>query len=215
MQKLVEAFMRFFFKHLYTTLARAYDFVAWTTSMGQWRNWQSEALIEFPPGILLEIGHGPGHLLLDIKRLGSNEIFGVDPSRQMTRLASERFRKVGEPNVSIRAKAQSLPFPSGSFSGVIATFPSEYILDSKTLEAVIRVLQSGGKFVLIGLGSITGRAFYDRFAGWLYRTTGQSGYAESAYEPWLKELERLGFEAHIESIDQPRARVVRILAGKP
>jgi ubiquinone/menaquinone biosynthesis C-methylase UbiE len=211
MQRAIEALMRLFFKHLYTTYAWMYDFIAWSTSMGQWRTWQQAAHTKYTPGMLLELGHGPGHLLLDFFKI-ERDIVGVDASIQMTRLARRRIDDAGYNPAIVRARAQALPFKDDIFSGVISTFPSEYILDEGTLTSVSRVLQSKGKFVVIGLKKITGKSLHDRFASWLYRVTGQSGKTDQAYEPWLELLESSGFEARIEIDQQRRAEVLRLIA---
>lgn len=213
MRSLAQDFMRFFFKHLYTTIAWSYDFIAWTTSMGQWRTWQQAALIEFLPGKLLEIGHGPGHMLLDLKKQG-RRVTGVDASRQMTGMASKRLQKNGHKISIARARAQNLPFPTGAFSGVIATFPSEYILDGETLRSVHRVLQPEGTLVVIGLARITGSSVYDRLAAWLFRITGQADHPQEAYHHWIEQMERLSFTARFETVEQPRAQVLRLTAVK-
>ncbi|MGD8848427.1 MAG: class I SAM-dependent methyltransferase [Anaerolineales bacterium] len=213
MRRIVEAFMRFFFKHLYTTFAWTYDLVAWTTSMGQWRTWQQAAFIAFEPGLLLELGHGPGHLLLDFSDAGYR-IFGVDASLQMSRLASRKIKAASLPNRVIRASALALPLKSSSFSGAVATFPSEYILQQETMQSIHRVLTPQGKFVVIGLQSITGQALYDRLASWLYRITGQADHPEDSYQAWLNQLRDLGFDARIEIVEQKRAKVLRVVARK-
>jgi ubiquinone/menaquinone biosynthesis C-methylase UbiE len=211
--RLLEAFMRFFFKQLYTSAAWAYDFVAWTSSMGQWRSWQRAALVDYNPGRLLEIGHGPGHLMLDFIASG-HEIIGIDASRQMTRMASRRLLEGGVGGVIIQGRSQELPLESCSISGVIATFPAEFILEPDTLNSIFRTLIPGGKCVIIGLSTITGKAFYDRFASWLYRFTGQSDHPEEAYDAWLQQLEKAGFETQQEIVKLPRANVLRLTATK-
>lgn len=213
MHRLLEAFMRFFFKHLYTSAAWAYDFVAWTSSMGQWRSWQRAALVDYKPGTLLEIGHGPGHLMIELIASG-HQIIGVDASRQMTRTARRRLLERGVRSVIIQGRSQELPFESCSISGVITTFPAEFILEPATLNSIFRTLIPGGKCVIIGLSTITGRAFYDRFASWLYRNTGQSNHPEEAYDAWLQLLKKAGFETQQEIVKLPRANVLRITANK-
>ena len=211
MHQAIEALMRFFFKHLYTTFAWIYDFIAWSTSMGQWRTWQQAAHTNYTAGKLLELGHGPGHLLLDFLNR-ERAIFGVDASFQMTRLAKRRLDDAGYEPVIVRAQAQALPFKGDTFSGVVSTFPSEYILDEATLISVSRVLKPMGKFIVIGLKEITGKGLHDRFASWLYRATGQSGQTEQTFGPWLELLESNGFEARIEIEQQRRAQVLRLVA---
>lgn len=200
-------FLRFFFRHLYTDLAWAYDFVAWTTSMGQWRTWQRAALEALGADPVLELGHGPGHLLADLAAAGRRAV-GIDPSAQMNRLAR---RRAGGATV-LRARAEALPFSDATFGTIVSTFPSEYILSPETLQEAWRVLRPGGRLVVVPAAEITGRAPYDRLAGWLYRVTGQSGPPDPS---WRLALEQVGFTARLELVQQPRARVQRLVAEKP
>jgi ubiquinone/menaquinone biosynthesis C-methylase UbiE len=208
--RILAPLLRFFFSHLYTTFAWAYDLVAWTTSIGQWRTWQTAALAAAPAGRLLELGHGPGHLLLNLARRGQ-EAIGVDVSPQMGRLAARRLRRSGMPPNVIRAKAQALPLPYAHFDGVLSTFPSEYVFDPDTLAEVQRVLRPGGSFIVIPMAEITGTSLPDRFAAWLYRVTGQF------IEPlpnWSEPLERLGYSVRLDRVHQARAVVLRVVAHK-
>jgi ubiquinone/menaquinone biosynthesis C-methylase UbiE len=213
MRRLIAVFMRFFFKHLYTTISWCYDFVAWASSMGQWRAWQHAALIEFKPGLILEIGHGPGHVLLDFIEQG-RKIVGVDASQQMTRIANRKLQGIGAGSVVVQGQGQFLPFKQASFSGVVATFPSEYILDLKTLANIHRVLEPAGNLVIIGLSTITGKGLHDRFAAWLYWITGLSDNPEHAFQNWISSIEDVGFNTRIEIESQPRADVLRLVAAK-
>ncbi|MFN2146911.1 MAG: class I SAM-dependent methyltransferase [Anaerolineales bacterium] len=199
-----------FFRYLYTTLAWSYDAVAWLSSMGQWRTWQSAAVQAYP-GLVLELGHGPGHLLLDLEKTG-NHVIGVDLSSQMTAIANRR-RKRGASAVSlVQSRAQQLPFAAESFEAIVATFPTEYILADETIIEIERVLRAGGQLVVIGLKRITGRNVLDRFAGWLYRFTGQSGDVDLA---WFEPLARVGLKPELEIVQQPRAEILRLRARKP
>jgi ubiquinone/menaquinone biosynthesis C-methylase UbiE len=210
-RRLLIAWLRLFFKHLYTTFAWAYDFVANVTSIGQWQNWQSAGLIDLPEGGLLEIGHGPGHLLLTLSQDDRRPI-GLDASPQMVRIASRRLKHHGQSLNLIQAVAQRLPFPSEYFMCVVSTFPSEYIFDPKTLAEITRVLQPGGVLIVVGVVKITGTSIPDRWAAWLYRVTGQAG---ELGENWAEPLERHGLSARLECVKQPRAEILRVVAMKP
>jgi ubiquinone/menaquinone biosynthesis C-methylase UbiE len=209
-QKLLRAALRFFFEKLYTTFAWTYDLVAWMSSMGQWRDWQSAALENLPEGDILEIGHGTGHVLLRLMRLGRN-IFGIDSSTQMTRIATQRLQRSGYHPLVIRSKAQRLPLPKGRFSVILSTFPSAFIFDPDTLSEAYRVLQPEGTFVIVGSVRITGRGLHDRFAAWIYRITSQTGgFIEGWDQPFLDQ----GFTAHLEEVSLQRAIVFRVIVRK-
>ena len=208
--KFLKKLLRLFFNQLYTRFAWAYDPVAWTTSMGQWKTWQSASIEILPNGDLLEVGHGTGHLLLNLTQ-GERKIIGIDSSIQMGRIAARRLKRKGyRPNV-IRSFVQHLPLPSGHFSCVLSTFPSEYIFDPDTLCEVQRVLQPGGIFIVVCAVNIIGRSIPDRFAAWLYRTTGQAG---EPGDTWSQPFERVGFHAQLNYVQQERAVVQRIVARK-
>jgi ubiquinone/menaquinone biosynthesis C-methylase UbiE len=208
--RLILTFLRIFFKHLYTTFAWAYDLVAWTTSMGQWQTWQSAALLDLPEGAVLELGHGPGHLLLKLTR-PHRLVVGMDASKQMTLIASKRLRNQNISASVVRARAQHLPISNEVFSQVVSTFPSEFIFDPETLAEVWRVLKPGGAAVVVGVEKITGKSIPDRIAAWLYRITGQFGKPGIG---WKQLLKSYGFSAHLERVHQPRAVVLRFTARK-
>jgi ubiquinone/menaquinone biosynthesis C-methylase UbiE len=166
------AFLRFFFKHLYTTIAWTYDAVAWIVSLGQWSDWQNAGLQAMPEGSILELGHGPGHLLVAAGCTG-RIAYGVDSSAQMSRLAARRVLQEGFDIRLARARAQELPFASAVFDGIISTFPSEYIMDPASLAEASRVMKPGAKLVLVLVGISTGRTWLERFAAWVFEVTGQ------------------------------------------
>ncbi len=208
---LISAFLRFFFQHLYTTCAWAYDLVAAVTSIGQWSAWQQVALDRLPAeGQVLELGHGPGHLLKLRAIQGTSDI-GVDSSPQMIRIAARRLRRAGYPAKLVHAQAEALPFATNSFQAVYATFPSEYIVAPPSLTSLHRVLHPGGSIIVIPMAQITGTALIDRLAAWLFRVTGQTREFESG---WDEFLQRAGFDATLEKIRLPRSVVYRIVLNK-
>ena len=207
----LSAFLRFFFRHLYTTVAWSYDIVAWVVSLGQWSGWQNVGLAALPEGITLEIGHGPGHLLAAAAQ-GSRVPFGLDLSPQMSRLAARRLRGMNMPVRLVRAKAQALPFATDSFDGVLSTFPTEYITQAVTIAEARRVIKPGGKMVLILVGISTGKSLPDRFAAWVFRVTGQ-GQSPGGIPEGL--FPGSGMESRAEWISLPRSAVLRVELKKP
>lgn len=136
---------------LYGPFAWAYDAVAWLVSFGNWSSWRLHALAYLKPGSVLEIGFGTGELLLTLAKAGLS-VTGVELSPQMHRVTSRKLAKRSLAINRTRASTKALPFPAQSFDNLISTFPSNYILDPKTLGQVRRVLDHHGRCIVLGLG---------------------------------------------------------------
>jgi ubiquinone/menaquinone biosynthesis C-methylase UbiE len=83
-----------------------------------------------------------------------------------------------------------MPFASGSFTTVLATFPAPYILARTTLAECARVLCPGGRFVVAG--------FWVRLHDPLLRRAVPVFYGDppAAYqERLLQQVETAGFSA--------------------
>ena len=202
--------LRSFFYLLYHPLAWTYDLVAWTVSLGRWRSWVNSALPWLAGPRALELGHGPGHLQVKMRNKGLLS-FGLDRSPQMGRLAIRNSRKVGAVAKLTRGDALHLPFGSGSFDQVVATFPSEYIFEPQTLSEVHRVLAAKGVFIVLPLAWITGKSVPDRLAAWLFRVTGQAG----EWQPRFTEgIAAAGFAVEEDRKDLGSSEVLLIVAQK-
>ncbi|MGD8603870.1 MAG: methyltransferase domain-containing protein [Anaerolineales bacterium] len=207
---LIFPFLRFFFKHLYSTLAWSYDLVANLSSMGQWWTWGRTVLPKLSSAPVLELGHGTGRLLQEACRQGL-QVFAIDASRQMSAMTARRLEAQHFPLRIARARSQQLPFPDRHFATVYATFPSEYIFDPSTLLEAFRVLKPGGHLIVVGVAIIHGRSIADRLAGWLYAITGQS---TEPGDQWREPLAAAGFTPRLERIWLPRAQVLHFVGVK-
>ena len=146
--------------------------VAWTASLGQWRAWGRTAIPHLRGKRVLELAHGPGHLLAAMAGQGLGPV-GLDLSPYMGRLAKRRLAK-GELIVPlVRARAQSLPFRDGCFDSAVATFPTEFILHPATLHETARVLGADGRLVVVAWARLSGQSILAHLIRWLYRITGQ------------------------------------------
>ncbi|MER3400367.1 MAG: class I SAM-dependent methyltransferase [Thermoflexus sp.] len=134
-----------FFQWLYEEGAWAYDGVAALASAGRWVHWVEQALLVLEGPRVLEIGHGPGHLLRAMARAGWHPV-GLDRSAAMGRRAR---RRAGPSVPLVRGEAQRLPFRDRGFDTVVATFPAPFILEADTWAEVARVLRPGGRFVVL------------------------------------------------------------------
>lgn len=189
-------FIRFAFQLLYNELAFTYDAVAWLVSFGQWRAWGRTALDRVRGPRVLELGHGPGHLLIELGREGQHQPIGVDLSPHMIAQAQRRIRRAGLSIPQVRCSVDALPFRSGVFDSAVSTFPTEYIANPRTLAEVARVTNERGRLVVV-MGAMFGRQTTStRLVDWLYRITGQR---EPSVEAEPDVFARLGLAAHVET----------------
>jgi SAM-dependent methyltransferase len=168
--------LRFGFWLLYNPFAWSYDLVSWSVSLGQWRSWQRTAFPFLHGRDLLEIGHGPGHLLLELRQMGYR-LVAVDLSPFMGRLAARRLQRAGVVVPLLRGRAEQLPLATAAFDTVLATFPAPFIFEAATLAAVRRVLRPDGRFVIVLAAEQVGRRPLQRLVSWLFRLTGQGSLA--------------------------------------
>jgi ubiquinone/menaquinone biosynthesis C-methylase UbiE len=204
-------FMRFFFHHFYHALAWTYDFVAAVVSIGRWREWGRAALPHLRGERVLEIGFGPGHLLVEMNR-GGFQAVGLDESKQMIRQAKRNLARSKLPATLSRGYAQFLPFASNSFDSVVSTFPSEYIADARTLAEVRRVLKEDGRFVIVPVAWMREKSLLERGAQWLFQATGQGGEGvEARITAFLSEH---GFSAVCSEVEILHSTVLVVVAEK-
>ncbi len=159
---------------------------------------------------VLEIGHGPGHALLALARAGY-QVFGLDPSFQMSKIASLRLKSNRVSNVCINGYAQYIPFVSASFDTVFATFPTDYIIDTQTLSEAWRILRSKGKLVILPTAWILPVGFLGRLLGWLFRYPGQNSVWGSGYAQLLREA---GFDSQLFQSKLSASTVLILVATK-
>ncbi|MEP7137009.1 MAG: class I SAM-dependent methyltransferase [Chloroflexota bacterium] len=203
--------LRFFFRLLYHQLAFAYDLVAATVSVGQWKNWVASILPFITGTRILEIGHGPGHLQRILLSRGLDSV-AIDESTSMGRLAQ---RNTSGKATLARALAQGLPFADASFDTVIATFPAEYIHDPQTLLEVKRCLSDGGRFIVLPVALQNGRGLLERAMSLLFRITRQS-----PVNPMAEVKEKLrapfveaGFKVEMKELQVKSSLLLVILAS--
>ncbi len=216
--------VRLGFRLLYYELAWTYDLVSWVVSLGEWRNWQRAALPFVTGERVLEIGHGPGHMLLDLAAAVPH-VAGLDLSPYMGRQARNRLEKAGLPVVLVRGRVQALPWATAVFDTVLATFPTDYIIEPETIASVIRVLKADGRLIIIPEGHLVGQGALYRFIDWLFRVTGQRDGAfmldeegfwpdTAVWEPFCQGYTAAGFTVEVRQIQLERSVVTVIIAQK-
>ena len=200
-------FMRFFYHLLYHPFVFMYDVVAATVSFGKWKDWVY-SVVPFISGTrILELGHGPGHLQRLLIDRGFNPV-AIDESTQMGQIAK---RKLGHHQKLNRAVAQYLPFKTNSFDIIIATFPTEYIFDQKTLSEIRRCLTLDGRLIVLPV------AFpKSGFLKWLYKVTGEGPQtASDAIQNKLTgPFTKAGFNIKVESVELKSSTLWIVIGNK-
>jgi ubiquinone/menaquinone biosynthesis C-methylase UbiE len=202
--------VKYGFHLLYHQFAFTYDAVAWFVSLGHWQAWGRTALKRVRGQRVLEIGHGPGHLLIALARSGRHPI-GIDLSPDMIHLARKNIRRAGLNVPQVRCRVQALPFRSGVFDSVVSTFPSDYIGDLATLREVQRVTNEQGRLIVVFGAQLIGREPGKLLIEWLYRLTGQR---EAKFADEDSIFDRVGMPARIETETIGASTVTLIVADK-
>jgi ubiquinone/menaquinone biosynthesis C-methylase UbiE len=209
--KFLSRLLRTFFSLLYHQFAWTYDWVAAVVSLGMWKKWVLSVMPSLSGARILEMGHGPGHLMLALQQ-ASKDVIGLDRSPQMSRIAAHRLGKNQFPKKLILGQAEALPLPADSLDHIVSTFPSEYIFNARTLSEAYRVLKPSGTLVIIPFARITGKNLFHRTAAWLFHITGESPDPDHLN---LSPLAEAGFVANSERLKLPSSTVLMICAQKP
>ena len=159
------------FELLYGPAVPLYDWVSRAGFLGEWARWQRTALRFIRHGPVLEIGPGTGDLLPVLLAQGLAPC-GLELSPQMLARARRKLARCNLLPPLVRGRAEALPFASGTFGAVVATFPSAYIFRSTTWAEIERVLRPGGDVAIVVGGNLAphglGRALRARVYRVLY-----------------------------------------------
>lgn len=208
--------LRFVFRLLYHQFAWTYDAVAWVVSAGQWKTWVLSVVpLLDGAGRILEIGHGPGHLLERLLQDG-RQVTGVDLSPQMGRRAMRRLKRRGHAPQLVRADAMHLPFQDGSFEAVAATFPAEYIAEPAAWSSFARVLAPAGKVVVLIGANPMGSGPLRLLSRLLFRLTRQRTVEpEQALRPrFASAMAETGLEIEFKQAEVNRSAVFYMIGKK-
>lgn len=167
---------------------------------------------------ILELGHGPGYLQLELARKDYLSI-GIDISRQMGKIARRRLINSQLPVHLVRCRAQNLSFADNYFDSVVATFPDEFIFDNNTVDEIDRVLVPGGEVVVIPFAWLTGKSLIEKILALIFRITHQAPddlNSPKSYgvDPFVNKMILKGYKVESEYIHLDRSQLFLIRATK-
>lgn len=121
-------------------------------SLGQWEQWQNRAFENLTGKKVLEIGVGPGKLLVRMAKKGF-AVTGIELRPGMAYEARKRAKKAGFDIDIITQPVYSLPFKNEVFDCLVMTFILAEIADlDRAIAEMKRVLKKGGKVIIIAGG---------------------------------------------------------------
>ena len=108
---------------------------------------------EIPQGsAVLEVAPGPGYFCIELAKLGSYAITGMDLSRTFVKMAAEKAEQAGVRVEFKEGSASNMPFPKNSFDFLLCRAAFKNFADPVgALREMCRVLRPGGRAVLIDL----------------------------------------------------------------
>ncbi len=149
-------------------------------------------------GRILDIGTGPGHLLVALRKILPNTVLvGVDISPAMVVQAAKNIKASGyESSIEVRVSgANDLPFADGSFDSVVSTGSLHHWKDSiHALSEVYRVIRTGGYALMYDLvremPKAIGEEVRRQFGGFRFALLWLHSFEEPFLSP--EEMEALG-----------------------
>jgi ubiquinone/menaquinone biosynthesis C-methylase UbiE len=109
---------------------------------------QRKKLVPLARGRVLEVGIGSGLNLPFYEPDEISEVWGLDPSPEMTAMASDAARRVSFDVEFVSAGSEEIPLDSDSFDTVLITYTLCTIPDSEpALREMARVLKQGGQLL--------------------------------------------------------------------
>jgi ubiquinone/menaquinone biosynthesis C-methylase UbiE len=105
-----------------------------------------------PGNSVLEVAPGPGYLAIELARLGSYHITGIDISHSFVQIASENARQAGVSIDFRHGDVANMPLASDTFDFVVCVAAFKNFSDPvAALDEIHRVLRPGGQASIMDL----------------------------------------------------------------
>jgi demethylmenaquinone methyltransferase/2-methoxy-6-polyprenyl-1,4-benzoquinol methylase len=158
----------------YDSMSRWYDLLA---GLGERKHRELglQMLAAETGDTVLEIGFGTGHGIMALARLvgPSGQVYGIDISKGMLDVTRARVAEAGLSSIVNlrRGDATELPYESGVFDAVFASFTLE-LFDTPEIPIVLqecqRVLRSGGRICVVAMAKRGADSTVVRLYEWVH-----------------------------------------------
>lgn len=138
-------------------------------SLGQWEKWQNKVFDDLTGKKILEIGVGPGKLLIRLAKKGYS-VTGIELRSGMAYEARRRTKKAGFDIDILDQPVYRLPFRNEVFDCIVLTFVLGEIADlDRAIKEMKRVLKKDGKIIIIAGGMPQDKNWVAKFLFMLVR----------------------------------------------
>ncbi len=173
---------------MFTAVPRRYDLINHVITWGFDKRWRREAArqcLAVRPQQVLDLCCGTGDLAINISRLAQYDVAvtGLDYSQPMLAIAVKKSASlVGQGRILFSCgDAANLPFADGSFDCAGISFAFRNLtyrnpLAQRHLAEVLRVLTSGGRYVIVETGQPESRLIRQLYHLYLRHLVSRVGY---------------------------------------
>lgn len=140
---------------MFDNISEDYDGLNRVISLGidvSWRKKVVKLVGENNPQQILDIATGTGDLALMMSELNPMKIVGLDISEGMLQVGRQKIAKANLSNKikMIVGDSENIPFPDNTFDAITVSFGVRNFENlDKGLTEILRVLKTGGKFVVL------------------------------------------------------------------
>jgi ubiquinone/menaquinone biosynthesis C-methylase UbiE len=113
---------------------------------------------------ILEVAPGPGYLAIELAKLGTYRVAGLDISKTFVDIARRSAQREGVAVEFQQGDAALMPFASNTFDQIVCRAAFKNFTEPvKALQEMRRVLRSGGKALIIDLSKDTSPEAIDEY----------------------------------------------------
>jgi ubiquinone/menaquinone biosynthesis C-methylase UbiE len=139
-------------------------------------------------GTVLEIAPGPGYLAIELAKMGTYTVAGLDISKEFVAIAHDNAKKAGV-NVEFRhGNVSSMPFSGNEFDFIICTAAFKNFKEPvKAISEMHRVLKPGGKVLIIDLNKNVSDADLDSLVKKMGVKGGEAVFMKWTFKYFLRQ----------------------------